>query len=94
VSKAFPALDAAALKAAGETPENMRRETYVPAAGLLDGYDMFDAEFFGFSPREAAILDPQHRKFLETAWEALENAGHTAADFRRPGRRLRRLRRR
>ena len=74
-------LDAPALKAAGERPETMRRENYVPAAGLLDGYDMFDAEFFGFSPREAAILDPQHRKFLETAWEALENAGHTAEDF-------------
>ncbi|MCB1358461.1 MAG: polyketide synthase, partial [Maritimibacter sp.] len=74
-------LDRQALLDAGERPERMRREAYVPAAGLLDGHDMFDAEFFGFSPREAAILDPQHRKFLETAWAALENAGHTAEEF-------------
>ena len=74
-------LDPAALKAAGESPVILRRAEYVPAAGLLDGYDMFDAAFFGFSPREAAILDPQHRKFLECAWEALENAAHMPADF-------------
>ena len=74
-------LDEAALLAAGEAPEAIRREAYVPAAALLEGYDSFDAEFFGFSPKEAAILDPQHRKFLETAWQALENAGHTAAEF-------------
>ncbi len=69
-------LDEAALLAAGERPDLIRHQDYVPAAARLDGYDMFDAEFFGFSPKEAAILDPQHRKFLEVAWEALENAGH------------------
>ena len=43
---------------------------------FLDGIDRFDAEFFGISPREAATMDPQQRLVLETAWEALEDAGH------------------
>ncbi|MDK3158297.1 SDR family NAD(P)-dependent oxidoreductase [Kamptonema cortianum] len=43
---------------------------------ILENIDQFDANFFGFSPREAEILDPQHRLFLECAWEALENAGY------------------
>src|SRR5690606_7548444 len=43
--------------------------------------ECFDAGFFGFSPREAAILDPQHRHFLECAWEALEDAGHMPERF-------------
>ena len=43
--------------------------------GFLDGIDEFDAEFFKISPREAERLDPQQRLMLETAWEALEDAG-------------------
>ncbi|MCA1561426.1 MAG: type I polyketide synthase [Chloroflexi bacterium] len=50
----------------------------VPAAALLEGHDLFDAAFFGYSPREAALLDPQQRVFLECAWTALEHAGHAA----------------
>ncbi|AXI48809.1 polyketide synthase [Sulfitobacter sp. SK012] len=69
-------LDDAALLAAGESLEKMRRKNYVPAAAVLDGFEEFDADFFGFSPKDAAILDPQHRKFLEVAWEAMEQAGH------------------
>lgn len=69
-------LDEHALLDAGERPDLIRHRDYVPSAAPLDGFDMFDAEFFGFSPKEAAILDPQHRKFLETAWEAMESAGH------------------
>jgi acyl transferase domain-containing protein len=61
---------------AGESPENIARKNYVPAAAVLDGFDTFDAEFFGFSPKDAAILDPQHRKFLEVAWQSMEQAGH------------------
>ena len=76
--------DAEALRAAGERPDLMADPDYVPAAAPLDGYDRFDAEFFGFGPKDAAILDPQHRKFLEVAWEALEQAGH--APGTRPGR--------
>ncbi len=69
------------LKAAGESPAKIAQPNYVPAAAILDGLEMFDASFFGFSPKEAAILDPQHRHFLETAWEALENAAHPPEAF-------------
>ncbi|MEY8837629.1 beta-ketoacyl synthase N-terminal-like domain-containing protein, partial [Cribrihabitans sp. XS_ASV171] len=64
------------LLEAGEAPAMLSHPDYVRAAAPLDGFDMFDAEFFGFSPKEAAILDPQHRKFLEVAWEAMEQSGH------------------
>ncbi|WP_349367871.1 SDR family NAD(P)-dependent oxidoreductase [Salinarimonas sp.] len=69
------------LLAAGESPERIARPSYVPHAATLDGFDRFDAEFFGFGPKEAAILDPQHRQFLEAAWEALESAGHPPERF-------------
>ena len=72
------------LLAAGESPAAMRRPNYVPAAAPLDGFELFDADFFGFSPKEAAILDPQHRHFLEVAWESLENAGHPPENFKGP----------
>ena len=54
---------------------------YVPACGVLEEPDRFDAAFFGYSPREALILDPQHRGFLECAWEALERAGYDPRAF-------------
>lgn len=69
------------LRDAGESPGLIRHKNYVPFAAPLDGFELFDAEFFGFSPKEAAIMDPQHRQFLETAWEALENAGHVPDNF-------------
>src|SRR5947207_6943684 len=49
---------------------------YVKARGLLEGADHLDAGFFGINPKEAEIMDPQQRVFLECAWEALENAGY------------------
>jgi acyl transferase domain-containing protein len=52
-----------------------------PAAGSLHGIDLFDAEFFGIPPREAELLDPQHRLFLECAWEALEDAGYDSPAY-------------
>ena len=64
------------LTEAGVPPGLMRHRDYVPYAATLDRFDYFDAEFFGLSPKDAAIMDPQHRQFLECAWEALENAGH------------------
>jgi polyketide synthase PksJ len=57
-------------------PESLRnRPDYVPAHGYLEGVRLFDAEFFGYTPREAALIDPQQRMFLEECWHALENAG-------------------
>lgn len=56
--------------------ENLKNNPdYVKARGILSDIDKFDAGFFGMTPREAAGTDPQHRIWLETAWEALENAG-------------------
>src|SRR5262249_54339931 len=54
---------------------------YVKATAILDGYDLFDASFFGISHREAEITDPQHRIFLESAWEAIEMAGYNTANY-------------
>ncbi len=69
---------------AGEAPHLVDRPDYVPFAAPLDHLAAFDAEFFGLSPKEAAIMDPQHRQFLETAWEAMENAGHVPENFQGP----------
>jgi amino acid adenylation domain-containing protein len=49
---------------------------FVAARSVLDGVDLFDAGFFGMLPREAELIDPQHRVFLEICWEALEDAGY------------------
>jgi phthiocerol/phenolphthiocerol synthesis type-I polyketide synthase E len=70
------------LAAAGVDPALLADPRYVPAAGALAGADRFDAAFFGFSPREAEILDPQHRLFLEHAWTALEHAGYDSESYR------------
>jgi acyl transferase domain-containing protein/NAD(P)-dependent dehydrogenase (short-subunit alcohol dehydrogenase family)/acyl carrier protein len=69
------------LESFGRRPEEVRTKGFVPAHGALDGIDKFDAKFFGFSPREAEIMDPQHRVFLETVWEAIENAGYTPETY-------------
>ena len=53
----------------------------IRARGVLEGVDMFDAEFFGMYPKEAQTIDPQHRLFLECAWEALESAGHAPESY-------------
>src|SRR5579871_3442876 len=64
------------LLAAGASAAEIADPHYVRRAALLDEVALFDASFFGFSPRDASIMDPQHRHFLECAWEALEDAGH------------------
>src|SRR6266568_167596 len=66
----------AELLAAGVSAEELAQPEYVKLGVVLEDLDMFDAGFFGFSPKDAAIMDPQHRIFLECAWEALEDAGH------------------
>ena len=75
----------AELEKAG-VPRALRDDPrYVGAAGRLDGYALHDAALFGDSPREAELLDPQHRLFLEQSWAALEDA---AVDPRRGGGRV------
>jgi len=74
-------LSDAELLGAGVSPEELASPDYVRRASELDDIPMFDAAFFGFSPRDAAIMDPQHRHFLECAWEALEDAGHPPSSF-------------
>ena len=64
------------LAAAGVDPTALADPNYVKAGCILDNVELFDAQFFGFTPREAEIMDPQHRLFLMCAWEALENAGY------------------
>ena len=68
--------DDAALLAAGVDPASLSDPHYVKAAPVLADFDRFDAAFFEYSPREARIIDPQQRVFLEVAWEAFEDAGY------------------
>ncbi|HMB54497.1 MAG TPA: beta-ketoacyl synthase N-terminal-like domain-containing protein, partial [Thermoanaerobaculia bacterium] len=63
------------LLAAGVDPARLDDDHYVKGRGALDDADSFDAPFFDVSPREAQVLDPQQRVFLEVAWAALEDAG-------------------
>lgn len=54
---------------------------YVRARSVLAGEDLFDAAFFGIYPKQAELMDPQHRIFLECAWEALESAGYDSEAY-------------
>ncbi|MDF5706495.1 MAG: SDR family NAD(P)-dependent oxidoreductase [Nostoc sp. S4] len=71
----------AELVSAGINPVLLNQASYVKAGGVLENIELFDASFFGFSPREAEITDPQHRLFLECVWEALENAGYNSQTY-------------
>ncbi|ADO71940.1 type I polyketide synthase [Stigmatella aurantiaca] len=70
------------LEAAGVERSVWTRSDYVPAAFLLEGVELFDASLFGLNPREAEVMDPQHRLLCECAWEALERAGYGASQYR------------
>ncbi|MEO0971316.1 MAG: polyketide synthase, partial [Cyanobacteria bacterium J06639_18] len=69
------------LAATGTPAAEREHPNYVKARAILENVEDFDAAFFGFTPREAEITDPQHRLFLECAWEALESAGYDAATY-------------
>ena len=71
----------AELMAAGADRAELKNPNYVKAGGDLDDIDLFDALLFGYAPREAESIDPQHRFFLECAWEALEDAGYDAERY-------------
>jgi amino acid adenylation domain-containing protein len=63
-------------------PEDLRNDPdYVKARGVIADADKFDAAFFGVNPKVAALMDPQQRVFLETAWAALEDAAYDPAQF-------------
>ncbi|MBZ4417374.1 type I polyketide synthase [Myxococcus sp. RHSTA-1-4] len=74
----------AELERAAIDPAELADPKYVKARGLVDGIERFDARFFGFSPREAELTDPQQRVFLECAWEAFERAGYEPSSFPGP----------
>lgn len=67
--------DPATLAAAGVPAHVLAHENYVPRRGIINHSDQFDADFFGIGPRDAQLLDPQHRLFLEGVWNAFEDAG-------------------
>ncbi|WP_341211790.1 SDR family NAD(P)-dependent oxidoreductase [uncultured Limimaricola sp.] len=69
------------LEKAGVPADLSRQPDYVPFGAPLEDHDLFDAGFFGLTPKEAAIMDPQHRRFIRTAWGAFENAGHVPERF-------------
>ncbi|EKE80855.1 type I polyketide synthase [Idiomarina xiamenensis] len=64
------------LLAAGVSRDEFESPEYVRCRPIIDNADMFDARFFGYSPMEAQVTDPQHRVLLEVAWEAMEVAGY------------------
>ncbi|HKH44661.1 MAG TPA: SDR family NAD(P)-dependent oxidoreductase [Thermoanaerobaculia bacterium] len=69
------------LRRAGVDEQTLADPRYVKARPILDGVESFDAPFFGYTPREAEIMDPQHRIFLESAWAACEDAGYDVGRY-------------
>ncbi|MEH2042430.1 type I polyketide synthase [Nostoc sp.] len=69
------------LISAGVDSASLNDPNYVKASGVLEDIELFDASFFGFSPREAEITDPQHRLFMECVWSSLENAGYNSETY-------------
>ncbi|MDB9374691.1 type I polyketide synthase [Nodularia sphaerocarpa] len=65
----------------GVDPELLKHPNYIKRQAIIDNIEYFDADFFGFNPREAEIIDPQQRLFLECAWSALEDAGYNSENY-------------
>ncbi len=66
---------------AGADPQLLREPSFVNAGAVLEEMDLFDASFFGISARDAEIMDPQHRLFLECAAHSLEDAGYDPGTY-------------
>jgi acyl transferase domain-containing protein len=64
------------LRDSGIDPAFINDPNYVKAGCVIEDIDLFDASFFGYSPKEAETIDPQQRLFLECAWGAIEDAGY------------------
>lgn len=72
------------LLTAGLPPDVVDQDGFAGVRGVIGDPDCFDAKFFGYSPREAEYMDPQHRVFLEISWNAFENAGYAPDEFSVP----------
>ncbi len=66
------------LREAGIQPSEYKNPRYVKAKGIIKNTDQFDADFFGYPPKEAEKMDPQFRLLHECCWEALEKAGYVS----------------
>jgi amino acid adenylation domain-containing protein len=70
------------LEKAGVSPQDYNRPDYIKSTGgIIEGVEYFDADFFGYTPTEAELLDPQLRLFHECSWEALEDAGYVPGTY-------------
>lgn len=69
------------LSSSGVEQAHLRNPAYVKAKGVINDIEMLDAAFFELTPREAEVMDPQHRIFLECCWEALEHAGYCPSTY-------------
>jgi amino acid adenylation domain-containing protein len=69
------------LEAEGTAPETLKDSAIVKAKGVIQDIEYFDSSFFGYTPREAEVMDPQIRIFHECAWEALEHSGYDPAAY-------------
>jgi amino acid adenylation domain-containing protein len=72
------------LENRGRHPDTLSDSRFIPAHGAIEGFEEFDPGFFSYSLREASLIDPQQRLFLQTCWEALERGGYADPAVRRP----------
>jgi acyl transferase domain-containing protein len=72
------------LETSGVFPRSLKNPNYVKANGIIQGFEYFDAAFFGYTPREAEQMDPQMRLFHQCVWHALEDAGYEPDAYNSP----------